>query len=596
MKIIFIIVFFITSCSVLPNRFSNDDFKIVNYQNNITQILFSTNTLENITMQTKYITQKLNHTDISKLLQADILFNKGDFNNSLKLYTELSLKYNNPKIIYKIIMNLSCLPYTVDIQNKINFYTNIYLKISPNSNISVIFNVKINLERNNSLLAIKIFDILMKKNPDKQRNLLLFLSYILTSNYYEINKQTLNIFTDYILNKYPLPESHLFAVISYSYSKDINLLTKQFNYIQNIYPTWTSPLQWSLNILNNSHNFLYFINSLKNVVENKNASIYFQIFYLNILIDNNQSGIANDYLKSNINKSNNNIFYLYLTIIAIKNNKLDLSLQYLNKIIINSDEISQSVILISAIIYDVLGNWNEAILKYKLITNEKLIDISNLLLLKLYLSNNKIDESYKIIDKTAQNNKLKSSEKLLLQADILAKGGFYNLSWNIIKNEFNNNLENQKFLSIYALVASELGYNEATINSYKLLIKLNPNEAINYNNLAYYYANNIKNYNTALSYALISYKLNPLDSNILDTLGWIYYNLKDYNQALLYLRLSYDLKADSITASHLTAVYNRLKLKNEIDKLLPKNDDKFNTDIKLNLISNLIQSLITLSI
>ncbi|MCX8514658.1 MAG: hypothetical protein ORN24_03740, partial [Burkholderiales bacterium] len=129
------------------------------------------------------------------------------------------------------------------------------------------------------------------------------------------------------------------------------------------------------------------------------------------------------------------------------------------------------------------------------------------------------------------------------------------------------------------------------INLYKQYIKLDNTNAYGYNDLAYLYAEQTHDYLTALKYATKAYKIAPLDPNVLDTLGWVYYKLGNYNQALIYVKAGFEIQANPIAANHLVTIYKALK-QDDLANAVPQiNDEQINQQVLQDVLDNLVKYL-----
>jgi tetratricopeptide (TPR) repeat protein len=88
---------------------------------------------------------------------------------------------------------------------------------------------------------------------------------------------------------------------------------------------------------------------------------------------------------------------------------------------------------------------------------------------------------------------------------------------------------------------------------------LNPKNSASYNNIAWLYATQRKNLGEALELAQKALELTPNDSNILDTLGFVYYQQGEYQRAEPVLKRAADLAAGNASIFyHLGMTYYKL--------------------------------------
>lgn len=106
---------------------------------------------------------------------------------------------------------------------------------------------------------------------------------------------------------------------------------------------------------------------------------------------------------------------------------------------------------------------------------------------------------------------------------------------------------------------------------YHELIQWYPNFFVGYNQLAWLYARRGVKLETALSLAEKADTLQPGNSSILDTIGWIYFQTKEYKKAIEHLVKAHKSRPDNPTILyHLGAVYRALGDKASANRNLEK--------------------------
>jgi tetratricopeptide (TPR) repeat protein len=106
---------------------------------------------------------------------------------------------------------------------------------------------------------------------------------------------------------------------------------------------------------------------------------------------------------------------------------------------------------------------------------------------------------------------------------------------------------------------------------YKELIRMYPDFFIGYNQLAWFYAGRGVKLEKAMSLAEKADKLQPGNSSILDTIGWIYFQKKEYEKALQNLKRAHKIRPGNPTVLyHIGAVYHVLGDKSSADRNLKK--------------------------
>ncbi len=87
-------------------------------------------------------------------------------------------------------------------------------------------------------------------------------------------------------------------------------------------------------------------------------------------------------------------------------------------------------------------------------------------------------------------------------------------------------------------VYEKAGKAKEAVKEYQQVIRLEPNAAIGYNQLAYCHAEEGRDLDEALTFALKAVELSPDNGAIIDTLGWVYFKKGDYERAVEKLKLA----------------------------------------------------------
>ena len=87
-----------------------------------------------------------------------------------------------------------------------------------------------------------------------------------------------------------------------------------------------------------------------------------------------------------------------------------------------------------------------------------------------------------------------------------------------------------------ALIHERLGDPQKAVDTYDALRQTDPESTIAWNNLAYFYATQFKDYDKALEYGERARSLSPDDPAVADTLGWILFLRKDLERAAALVR------------------------------------------------------------
>jgi tetratricopeptide (TPR) repeat protein len=90
------------------------------------------------------------------------------------------------------------------------------------------------------------------------------------------------------------------------------------------------------------------------------------------------------------------------------------------------------------------------------------------------------------------------------------------------------------------------------------VLRIDPENPLALNNIAYQLAENLNDPDTALDYAKRAVRAQPSNANIIDTLGWVYVQQKNYDNAIGELNRAVGLKPNFVEARwHLGEAYRR---------------------------------------
>ena len=113
--------------------------------------------------------------------------------------------------------------------------------------------------------------------------------------------------------------------------------------------------------------------------------------------------------------------------------------------------------------------------------------------------------------------------------------------------------------------------------AYLTALKLQPDIAIAYNNLAWMSANQKQRLDQSLKWARRAVDLNPDFADFHDTLGWVYKTRKEYKQAISAFQQANKIRENPQTYYHLGLVYmekgDKQQAKNALQKALGMNSD-----------------------
>ncbi len=159
----------------------------------------------------------------------------------------------------------------------------------------------------------------------------------------------------------------------------------------------------------------------------------------------------------------------------------------------------------------------------------------------------------------------------------LFRSGVYLKSAEILENALAyEKQEGSPWLLVQAHITRAMVYDKLhepmkSIDAYRKVLGIDPENALALNNLAYLYAERGENLDEAMEYALQAVAAEPENPVFLDTLGWLYYKTGDYRKAreIIEKALSKEPGEPEIY-EHLAEIYRSLgeeaKAKEYIDK------------------------------
>jgi tetratricopeptide (TPR) repeat protein len=580
------------------SKYNKNEFTTANYQANIDNMITATDSLNDFSDNDRD-SDKINIKDLSTLVQANVYFNQGDYANALPIYTYLANQYAIPKVIYKAILCYEHLG--IDRANAENFdnLVKMFISEAPQTSIARILQIKVSLTDGNITLAKNDLDMLLANaDSNRSRTILLFLSATISNNLSDINNNILNGFAKYVIDEYSeYPESYLFAAMCYATTDNVNELQEALNTTSKQYQEWQIPLYWSVGILSNNGNYatiIYIVKQMldKNVMLDKNL----QNIYIAALINNKQTNIAQNYLLDQLKNQHSNNTLLNLGIIAARQKNYDEAVKYFSQVDVNNIAINNILYLLIALIYDYKQQPNLAVSYYtKISGNIYLENIANTLLANGYFTLHDSIKLNNVLNKLAQDKNLQGVDVILFKAQYYISVSDYNSAYLLLKDNYRFNKDNKKFIYSYAASAAGLSHKtNEVIKLYNIYIKMDPKSAYGYNDLAYIYADQTKNYKQALKYAKKAASIDITDENILDTLGFVYYKMGDYNNAYAYINNSYQISHSVDSEKHLKNVLISLKKPDLANKVIILDKDNFNSEMKILLVDKMLNLLMLL--
>lgn len=583
----------ICACSTTRVTYNPKEFDTSNYQKNVELAVDAADVLNDFD-ENKIPKANLEASDFSSLVQADIYFNQGNYVAAYPFYNKLSSKYQDPRIIYKAITCLEHISTTPDQLKELDRLVNLFIKVTPDSQLSKLFQIKVALSMNNIDLAENNLDALMKNNPANGRSVLLFVSSLITGDLISVNQATLTKFGDYVISKYgAYPESNLLAMVSYAIANNSNKLIESLKVTHAKFPNWEIPAIWSAGILEQTHKESSVIVVLGEYFKiDKTPDPLLQNIYIGSLITTNQLDIAKTYLNNSFKDGGDtNNTLINAGIINARLGDYNHALNNFLRVNGNNKELYGVVQLIVASIYDYKGNTQDAIKYYRRVsnTNPYLGAAADLMLLNNYATIGDDAEVGKILEKLASSDHLTEKQKILFKTTYYAELERYTAAYDLLSSHYKSYRNDKDFLYQYAGMAAMTKKPAQAILMYKRYIKLAPQDAYGYNNLAFIYIDQTKDYKRGYSYAQKALMLNPDDYSILDTVGWAYYKKGDYKLALKYVNLSLGKMYEVDTARHLQAIYLALGEHEKASEVIIANSDKLQKDLKLQLLNKSLE-------
>ncbi|MCC2624224.1 MAG: hypothetical protein K0R14_97 [Burkholderiales bacterium] len=583
------------ACSSTNITYNPKEFDTAYYQNNVENAVDATDMLKDFD-DSKIPQANLEPADFSNLVQADIYFNQGDYVKAYSYFKQLSIKYKDPRIIYKAIICLEHFSATREQITELDSMINLFIKVNPDSRLAKLFQIKVALNQNNISLATDDLDILMKKNPENGRVILLFISSLLTGSVGKASQETLTGFGDYVIDNYKVyPESNLLASVSYAAANNPSSLADRLDLIQNKFSNWDIPAIWSVGMLVHAGNESSVIFVLDSYLKNdKTPDMTLQNIYVGSLVKTKQFNKAIDYTNASIqNKQNKDNALVNMGIIKSLQGDYDSALpDLLTTRLENKMQLSMVKSVVAAI-YDYQGKYSLAIKYYQEAgsLNQYLVMVANIIILNDYVALKDKARVNQILDNFAKLQKLDAKKTILFKAGFYNDIDWYDESYKLLAGNYKKYKADKDYLYMYAGSASMSRNTQEAIKLYKKYIKTDPKNALAYNDLAFTYVDQGNDISQAYINARKAFELKPNDASILDTLGWVYYRQGNYNMALKYVKESIEKGYDPDSAQHLKTIYTAQKQPDMAQKVIVITKDQVKANIRRQLLEKSIKLL-----
>ncbi|MDD3266433.1 MAG: hypothetical protein PHC75_04545 [Burkholderiales bacterium] len=538
---------------------ADSQYSTANYQKNLTGSLNG----DDFTKfdEVKYPKANIESNDVAIMMQADIALAQGAYAYAAEPYYSLAMKYKDPRIIYSALACYQHVPYNAETSKKTVALVQELLSVAPDSNVSKLYGIGLNLEQDNFAIAKDNLDYLISKNKDKTSNILLFVATLLSDSNYKLENPSITKFGDYVQDKYgKYPEGLLVSSIAYSNMGDKDKLSTVMKQMYKQNPDWELPVFWNAGILVNE-NKLGMLESFINdeIILRKKPSANMQNLFVAVYLRLNQIDKANQYViasKEYEHKDAN--MMVNKAIIDYQLNDVASSLKLLHDVESNDYELNGAIDFAIGSLEGLNSNRATAIHHFKEAAsgNPILTASSGIGIIHSYLVESNFAEADKYIDSMPQTaDKANAKSVLMAKLAIYTQLQRYQYAYKLAKQNLKQYQKDKDFYYMYVSLSGLADDTNNAIKLYKKFIKDNPKITAGYNDLAYILAEQTNNYAESLKYAKIAYKMTPNDPAVLDTIGWAEYKNKNYSAAEKYLEQSYALSPTNDTAKHLKAIY-----------------------------------------
>ncbi len=166
----------------------------------------------------------------------------------------------------------------------------------------------------------------------------------------------------------------------------------------------------------------------------------------------------------------------------------------------------------------------------------------------------KLDEARAYLHKVAADNPDQEVQVTVAEAQLLRDAKRYREAFDFLGAALKEDPEQPELLYDYALTAERVDRFDLLEESLKKLIQLRPDHAHAYNALGYSLADRNMRLPEAKQLIEKALELQPDDSFIVDSLGWVQYREGDLKDAVKTLRRAYDGRPDPEIGAHLGEV------------------------------------------
>ena len=550
---------FMTACASTAPKYNPQQFTTENYRPNLANALeYADNFID--FDKDKIPQASLRDNDFSLLLKADILFNQGDYNSAADSYYYLANKYNDPRLIYKAIICIEHELNAPDQFGKLDQMINLLMVKAPDSQVSKIFAIRVNLENNNLEQAKHNLSEIMDKNPSKARAILLLVTTILSGDTDKSALVSLSEFGNYVAEEYKeYPEAHLLDVVANSISSDQDDLITNLDYIHKNYIGWEIPTYWMAGIMIKNEDYALLNKVLQHEIDNfKPITPGIQNLYVASLLTSAKLPQAHSYIESlQISQPKDVNVLINSAIINYKLGEYPDAIKSLTAAQANGSNLNGAVDLALAALYNIGNNYESALTHYRSAQtlNPVFTTVANLGILRIYVDQKNYAAADQYIDNMTTMTKSNPHDVALIKIAIYSQLGAYDHAYTIADQKIKLYGYDKQFVYAYASLSALTNRNQQAVKMYHKYIKMNPTDATGYNDLGFLLADKTSHYLEAYKYAFRAYQMSPNDPAVLDTIGWANFKLKQNAKAEEFIEKAYHQTQDYVTANHLRQVY-----------------------------------------
>lgn len=299
------------------------------------------------------------------------------------------------------------------------------------------------------------------------------------------------------------------------------------------------------------------LNYLKKQINNFPNNEELQLFYINVLLDNNKTTEAISHLNNLFaSKDLNYVLEAHLLMAEIyldKNYNLEKAKSYLNKLIDLNFATNKAAFLLGQIA-EKQNNIADAVKWYTAISKEPYHIIGYIRAAALLANAQQLSEATAILDKAQPNNSLEKKQILLFKIELALNNK--DLEAAIVST--NDGLEmvpnDVDFLYAHSIIAGLTNQISVAEQDLKQILALQPNNHNILNALGYLLAAHTNRNKEAFNYLKQALELSPDNPTYMDSMGWLLYRMGKMDDSLELLYKAYNMDGNPSIANHLGEV------------------------------------------